>query len=100
MQISLLVFPGDNDLRKSYLIFPNFKLVSLYVEIKIINNSNKFNGYKIRYVWKKHSVNLKHCININQGRVMIFLVCFPLSFTHFETLSKSLNLNNCQVLLP
>lgn len=99
MRISVLTYPGDNDLRKSYSIFSNFKLDSLYVEIKT-DNSSTFNGYKIRGVWKRHSVNLIYPINVDQGRVMIFLVCFPLSFTHFETLSKSLNLNDCQVLLP
>ena len=41
---------------RSYLIFSNLKLVSLYVQMKIINNLNNFNS-EIRQVLKRHSVN-------------------------------------------
>lgn len=41
--------------------------------IKIIYNSNEFNDSKIRYAWKKHSVNLKCFINVHQGWVMTIL---------------------------
>lgn len=54
------------------------------MEIKIINNLNKFNG-EIGHAWKKHSVNLKCYINVNQGVAMTLLVCVSVSLTYSET---------------
>ena len=67
--------------------------------MKIINNLNKFNS-EIRHVLKRHSVNLKCYINNIQQWLMIIFVCFSLPLTYSETLSKSLNLKDHQVLHP